>query len=467
MPPALSRAAVVDACRYADTVLAYRQRITRTPGVQAAVLYDGEIVLSCAHGVADVATGAALTTAHRFRIASHSKMFTATAALQLVEQGALRLDDTAAQWLAFLRDTALANVTVRELLSHAGGIVRDSDHADFWQLVEPFPDDNALVRIASAANAGALARNERMKYSNIGFGLAGLVVAAASGRPYADQVRDRILNVLALTDTAVDTDGDDRLATAHSALSYADERVPIVQVGTGALAPATGFVSTATDVVRFAAAHFLGDDRLLADDSKRLMQRTEVTGEPNDGAYGLGTMIAEVGGRRLIGHGGGWPGHITRTMIDPDARLAVSVLTNAIDGPATALATLVVQLVDLAAQTAPDERQPADPASFRGRFANLWGVFDLVDLGGRLYRIDPGGPDPAGDAQHLSIVDHRTVRITKSSAFASPGELLQVERDATGAIVAIRAGMTSYPLEVVTGRVGTLGRIRVGDRLGP
>ena len=470
---AVDRTAVVDACRYADGWLAHRQRTERVPGVQAAVLHDGDVVLSCAHGVADVEIGVPLTSSHRFRIASHSKMFTATAAMQLVEQDVLRLDDPASRWLAFLRGTRLANVTVRELLSHGGGVVRDGDRGDYWQIVDPFPDDEALAGIAAGDGAAVYARNERFKYSNIAFGLAGLVVAAAGGRPYAEQVRERILDPLGLTATSVDSDsGDSSLATAHSALSYADARVPIAQVGTGALAPATGFVSTATDVVRFAAAHFMGDERLLSDDGKRVLQRTEWVGEPNDGAYGLGMMVMDLDGRRLLGHGGGWPGHFTRTLFDPDAAFAVTVCTNAIDGPAAPLAMTIVKLIDLAEKGAgDDERTPADPASFRGRFANLWGVFDLVDLGGRLYRVDPGGPTPVADAQHLAIADDHTLLVTKASGFASPGERLHVERDRDrdGAIVAVRggSGMTSYPLDTVTGRVGELRRIRPGDRLGP
>ena len=469
---AIDRAAVVDACRYADGWLAHRRRTERTPGVQAAVLHEGDVLLSCAHGVADLETGTPLSPSHRFRIASHSKMFTATAAVQLVEQGALRLDDPASQWLAFLRGTRLANVTVRELLSHGGGVVRDGDRGDYWQIVDPFPDEDALAGIAGADGAAVYARNERFKYSNIGFGLAGLVIAAAAGRPYAEQVAERILEPLGLRATSVDIEsgaGGDDLATAHSGLSYADERVPIAQVATGALAPATGFVSTATEVVRFAAAHFMGDERLLSDDGKRMMQRTEWVGEPNDGAYGLGMMVMDLDGRRIVGHGGGWPGHITRTLFDPDASFAVTVCTNAIDGPATPLAMTIVKLIDLAQQGArDDERVPADPASFRGRFANLWGVFDLVDLGGRLYRIDPGGPTPVADAQHLEILDDHTLLVTKASGYASPGERLHVERAEGGAVVAVRVGSgTSYPLDAVTGRIGELGRVRPGDRLGP
>ena len=100
------------------------------------------------------------------------------------------------------------------------------------------------------------------------------------------------------------------------------------------MASATGFYSTASDVVRYASAHFPDDDRLVNDDAKRLLQRTEWEVEGTDTSYGLGFGDRTIGDRRVLGHGGGYPGHITRTFFDPVDRLAVSVLTNAIDGPA-------------------------------------------------------------------------------------------------------------------------------------
>ena len=72
---------------YYDSWLAFQQRYRRVPGVQAAVLVDGEVVMSTAYGVADVATGTPLTTDHLFHVASHSKTFTATVVHQLAAAG--------------------------------------------------------------------------------------------------------------------------------------------------------------------------------------------------------------------------------------------------------------------------------------------------------------------------------------------------------------------------------------------
>src|SRR3954464_4277527 len=116
----LSKEAVRSAMTYAESWLGYRQSHLRVPGVQAAALVGDELVLSRAFGSADVEAAVALTEEHLFRVASHSKTFTATAVLRLGEQGTLRLDDRAGRWLPFLEEAGspARDVTLRELLSH-------------------------------------------------------------------------------------------------------------------------------------------------------------------------------------------------------------------------------------------------------------------------------------------------------------------------------------------------------------
>src|SRR4051812_33279586 len=168
------------AAPYLESCREHRRRRSRVPGVQAAVRIGDRLVLDTALGVADVGTGQPLTPEHLFRIASHSKTFTATAVLQLVEAGRLRLDDPVARWVPTLAGTGLAPVTVRELLGHQGGVIRDGRDNDHWQLLQPFPDEAVLLRIAAEEGA-VFGRNEHFKYSNIGYSLLGLVIEAVTG----------------------------------------------------------------------------------------------------------------------------------------------------------------------------------------------------------------------------------------------------------------------------------------------
>ena len=101
----------------------------------------------------------------------------------------------------------------------------------------------------------------------------------------------------------------------------------------------------------------------------------------------------------MLGHGGGFPGFITHTWFDPVDRLAVSVLTNAIDGAAQTAATLAVRLVGLAQEGldgAADANRPSPTRpGYTGRFTTLWGSFDIVALGGRLVGLDTVRRRPA------------------------------------------------------------------------
>lgn len=266
-----TRAAVASAASYADSWLSFRRSLLRIPGVQAALWHEDALALSTAHGSADLGTGTPLRTDHLFRIASHSKTFTATAVLQLREAGHLRLDDPVGAHVPFLVEhgSALASRTLSDLLAHGGGVVRDGADADFWQLARPFPDEAALRAVCASSDAAVLPAQQRFKYSNIAYGLLGLVVAAAAGEPYNDYVLREVVQRLGLTRTGPELDPGraDEYATGYTALSYADERLPIEHVDTRAMSAATGFYGTAEDVCRYAAAHFLGDERLLPDDA--------------------------------------------------------------------------------------------------------------------------------------------------------------------------------------------------------
>lgn len=466
----LTKAVVVDACRYVDRWLGFQREHHQVPGVQAAVLFGGDVVLSAAHGVAALSTSTPLTSEHQFRIASHSKTFTATAIMQLVERGLVRLDDSTGQWIEELDGSSLGPVTLRELLSHAGGVVRDGNDPGFWSLQRPFLDRASLVEVAR--NDGhVLDSNERFKYSNIGYSLLGLVIERASGSSYHDWVRAELIEPLELssTDPEMGDRSDAHLAAGHSALVTAADRrrLEIEHVNTGAMAAATGFSSTATDLVRWFAAHFVGDERIVTDGSKRVMQHGAwPVGIEGQGEYGLGLGIDKLGDRRLLGHGGGYPGHITRSFFDPIDRLAVSVLTNAIDGPATALAGGVIKLIDLAAgATAHSTAGPGELERFEGRFGNLWGVYDLTSLGGRLHLIDPSQPDPVVNPTVLDVVDRDTLRIAESIGYGAPGELLRIERNDDDEIVAIEGGGVggAMPLDRLREKLGERERITLAD----
>jgi len=447
-----NRAALETVLPYVREWVSYKVWQLRVPGVQVAIGYQGEELFSEAWGYADVEAGRALTTTDLFRVASHSKTFTATAVMLLVERGSLRLDDTAGAHVRALVDGAspLADVTVRELLEMGAGVIRDGKDGDHWSQLRPFPDGSELLALL-LDDGQKVPAGSSFNYSNLGYGLLGLVVAAAAGRSYDDFVRSEVVEPLGLMNTGPDWDPAraDDFVVGYSGFHTARTRHRLDHVDTRALAAATGFHSTASDLVRYFSSHVVGRPGLLDDRSKRLVQRpawtATDTGSPK--GYGAGFITERIGDREVRGHSGGFPGHITQSLFDPASGLVVSVLTSAASGPATLIATGIVHLLDAAA----DEQAPGgaipdgvEPASFTGRFANPWGVTDIAQVGDRLLALDPTAPDPLESPTRLEVVDADTLRMTQGRRFGSIDEDVVFQRDADGRAASIRGdgGMT-------------------------
>ena len=158
--------------------------------------------------------------------------------------------------------------------------------------------------------------------------------------------------------------------------------------------------------------------------------------------------------RTLVGHSGCYPGHITRTWIDPGAHVVVSVLTNAVDGPADALARGLFALLDLALAAPGGPQAPtAELARHSSRFVNLWGVTDVALLGGRLVLLHPGAPEPAEDFLELTVESPGVLRQEAVAGFGSAGEPVTYDWAADGTAASVRlGGITAWPEEVFRAR---------------
>jgi CubicO group peptidase (beta-lactamase class C family) len=461
-------AAARDAAGYADEWLAFRREWLRIPGVQAAVWADGDLALSVAHGHADLAAGVALTPGHLFRVASHSKTFTATAIVGLAEAGRLRLDDRLDRHLPWTAEAGIGDRTPADLLGHGGGVLRDGADADHWQLARPFPDAEGLRTLA--ADGAVHGADERFKYSNVAFGLLGAVIAAVTGRSYRDHVAEAIVAPLGLTDTAPDLVAG-RLADyarGYTARGYGERRIPIELVDTGALDAATGFTSTAADLARWGAAHLPGDERLLGAAWGRRMRRPGFDVDEHDadaGRYALGFELRTVHGRRAFGHGGSYPGHATRLTVLPEDRLSVAVCTNAVDARARPLADGLVALAALAAAEPDGAPVDASVDRYQGRYATLFGVQDIVRLGRRLLVLDPAADDPTEGHVALEPDGPDTFRVVRSPGYGAYGERVRFTLDDGGRVASARlpGGVTAWPVERMAAFVAGRDEVRLGD----
>jgi D-alanyl-D-alanine carboxypeptidase len=343
-------------------------------------------------------------------------------------------------------------------MSHGAGVIRDGDgDKDYWQLERPFPDSERFKQEIMAAEL-VFDNNTQMKYSNYGYTLLGFVIEKVSGVPYNDFVYKRIVRQLGLTDTYPEYQPEyfsaihDKLVTGYSRKEFEKTRLPIAQINTFAMSPATGFCSTAKDLCTYFTAQMVGSGKLLDDESKKEMQRIQwhanTPGKQSQEDYGLGMDLELVGKRRTFGHGGGFPGHITKSMVDPKDELVVVALTNCIDGAAVWMAKSIYGIIDYFQENTPTTKPKRDLLHLEGRFMNLWFMTDIVVTGDKVVVASPNSWEPFSGVDQLEYVNGNTFRITETSSFGSEGELIHFDLE-NGKVASIRyAGSTMWPEKV-------------------
>jgi D-alanyl-D-alanine carboxypeptidase len=428
------------ALTYVSSWLAFQLRHHGQPGCSVAIASGSEVVLEAAFGSADLATGEPLTPRHGFRIASHSKTFTATGILRLAETGKLRLDDSVGTYVTGLHPEVAA-VTLRQLLSNSAGLTRDGADSGQFQDRKPFLSKAELL--ADLALPPVFPASQRFKYSNHGFGLLGLVIAAITGESYDDWIAKNVVAAAGLTEAEPDIHlwAPRPRAKGHSAKQPLGHRVVIPADSRGNdMASATGFVGTAADVVRFFSQLSPKAERsILSPLSRREMSRRLWPDEESSLGrhYGLGTISGGDGDWCWFGHSGGFQGVITRTVILPEQNLTISILTNASDGLAHPWIDGVMHILKRFSELgAPSEATKL----WTGRWWTLWGASDLVPFADKVLCALPAQFMPFQDAPEIAVEAPDLGRFTRASGFNSPGETARLIRDDKGAIDSIWLG---------------------------
>jgi CubicO group peptidase (beta-lactamase class C family) len=419
---------------YIPEWLEFQMRLSEQPGCAIAVAQKGKIVVERAFGHADLAKGVALTPRHRFRVASHSKSFTAAGIMKLREGGRLRLDDPVGRFLGDLHPS-VSWTTIGQLLSHSAGLVRDGADSGQWLDRRGFLDA-AEIRADLAAGT-TIDANTRFKYSNHGFGLAGMVIEAITGEDYKDWIKREIVDAAGLEETVPDVPlpKGAELARGHSGKLPLGRRVVFPgDASTNALAAATGFVSTAGDLARFFAQLApTARKSVLSAASRREMIRPQWHEEHSslNRDYGLGIIGGKLGEWRWFGHSGGFQGYITRTATLLGQDLTVSVLTNAADGMAHPWLDGVVHILRrFAAEGAPTRRT----SGWTGRWWSVWGAFDLLPVGDKVLVASPALLNPVLDASELTVTGRDSGDIALAGSFGNHGEKVRRVRDGRGKV---------------------------------
>src|SRR3954452_8396232 len=294
-----------DAIEYFRSWIEFQMRSSQQPGCIVAVAHRGKVVAEYAFGHANLATGEKLTPRHRFRIASHSKSFTAAGIMKLREQRKLRLDDPIGQHVAGLHPR-VGETTIAQVLSHSAGLTRDG--ADSGQFIDSRPYLDANELLAELKRPTAIEPGTRFKYSNHGFGLIGLVIEAVTREPYTAWIKREIIEPAGLRETEPDAPlpKGASFARGHTRKVPLGERCVIPGDNpTHAMASATGFAATAGDTARFFAQLAPNARKsVLSVASRREMTRHHWRiPQSFEAYYGLGIGAGKLDGWDWFGHG--------------------------------------------------------------------------------------------------------------------------------------------------------------------
>jgi CubicO group peptidase (beta-lactamase class C family) len=307
----------------------------RVPGAVVVVVKNGRVMAQKGYGFADVAAGTAPDPARTlFRVASVTKLFTATAVLQLAERGKVQLGVDAQMYLPGVRlqRTFARPVTVADLLSHTSGYdERTIGMAAPSAALAP-PLDRFLVREmpSRVVPAGLF-----YSYSNYNYGLAGGIVAAAGGMPYEEYVARRILTPLGMTNTSFGprTAGGAALAPGYR---YLDGGYRALSQDVFADTAAGQLYSTGADMARFMLCELQGGrldgTRILGAQWVERMLTPRFDGSPQLPASGYAYAQQLIDNRTPIEQAGDWNGYASLVFLLPEDHLGVFVAINTDQG---------------------------------------------------------------------------------------------------------------------------------------
>jgi CubicO group peptidase (beta-lactamase class C family) len=428
---------VQSATEYILSWIEFQVRASQQPGCIVAIAHRGKVVAEYAFGHANLVTGEKLTPRHRFRIASHSKSFTAAGIMKLRERRKLRLDDPAGQYVKGLHPQ-VAETTIAQILSHSAGLTRDGTASGQYSDRRPFLSAEELF--ADLKSPPTIEPNTRFKYSNHGFGLLGLVIEAITGEPYRVWIEREIVEATDLRETQSDMPiaKGTPFARGHTPRLPAGRRLVIPgEYLENAIRPAGGFVSTAADVARFFAQLSPDAKRsVLSAGSRREMTRRHWR-NPHaslEGYYGLGIMSGTTGGWDWFGHSGGLQGYISRTCVIPRCDVTITILTNATDGWAGFWIDGAMHILRAFATRGAPKRRVRD---WTGRWWTPWGAFDLVPMGDLVIVGNPHTFNPFLDPTEIEVTGRDTGRVSLAAGYGSHGEAVRRTRNKAGTVTEV------------------------------
>ena len=341
-----------------DKYIEESRELWNIPGMAVAIVKDGEVLLSKGYGAKDVRTNEPVDENTMFAIASNTKAFTSAALAVLVDEGKMTWDDKVVDHLPYFQmydPYVTQNMTVRDLLCHRSGLATFSGDL-IWYGSSHSREE--VIRRARHLEPVSDFRTD-YGYQNIMFLAAGQVVASVSGQSWDDFIKERFLEPLGMK-TAVtsvrDFTSETNLAAPHNDIN--GKNTAIEWVNWDNIAPAGAIVTGVdelTNWIKLQLGHGTLDSTQYWSEAQAQEMWSVHTPEHISGwsrsnfptktfrGYGLGWELNNIHGHKIVSHGGGYDGMISKTCLVPEEGLGFVILTNNINWLSSALTNRILE----------------------------------------------------------------------------------------------------------------------------
>jgi len=298
------------------------------PGLSIAIVDDQQIVWAQGFGLADPKQNIPATAETVYRIGSVSKLFTDIGIMQRVERGEINLDAPVSTYLPDFkpRNPFGASITLRELMSHRSGLLREPPVGNYFETTEP-----TLAATVASLNDTELvyAPGTHTKYSNAAIAVVGRVLETQAQQPFAKYLKAAVLEPMGLHHSSFEPDPQIIRNLAEAQMWTYDGKTfeaPTFQLG---MAPAGSMYSTVEDLGKFLsvlmAQGMTGNGPLIQPATLEQMWSPQFP-NPEGWVFSLGFVVRQFEGRRMVGHGGAIYGFATTLDLLPEDKLGVVVI---------------------------------------------------------------------------------------------------------------------------------------------
>ena len=259
--------------------------------------------------------------------------------MMLVEDGKINLDDKIGKYLGDVPES-WANITVRHLLSHTGGM---TDYPTDFDFRKDYSEDEILKRAKEIPVA--FKPGEKWQYSNLGYVTLGVLIGKVTGKFYGEFLQERIFKPLGMTTARILNEADiiPNRASGYRLVKGEVKNQEWVSPTINTTADGSLYLTT-LDMMKWDEA--LTNGKLLKKSSFDEMWSPIKLNDGRTHPYGFGWAVRSVNGKRVIEHGGAWQGFKAHIARFPDNKITVIVFANLIQTNQGKLANGVAAIID-------------------------------------------------------------------------------------------------------------------------